>query len=213
MIMVHRWLVSLLLLLNLFQLALGVEVVVDGTGGTTEEQSTKSYAPEVIQLASTFPPDVLSEDLALKVAAKLEYVKTAEFLLEAFVMEYGSAASVMLAELKDATELELLETMGEIVQGIFDADTMFDETDPATFLKEMEEDGFFDDVDPELMDEYRMNPRKIQTDTKEGLMYEFIAVSQAAGYVKIKALEDMGYQPLTDEEIAQVEAAKAKQQQ
>lgn len=212
------WLVTLLWL-RLFGAIANVEVEVGETGETitttddTENSTTTKYSAEVIQLASTFPKEVLPDDLALKVAAKLDYIKRATFLLESFATEYGSQASVMLSELNDATPIELLETMGEVVQGIEDANTMFDGTTAEEVMKEMEEDGFFDDIDSGLMDEYRMNPRKIQDDTKEGLLYEFIAVAQAAGYVEIPTVSEHEsvFEPLTDEEAAALAAKKQQQ--
>jgi hypothetical protein len=69
--------------------------------------------------------------------------------------------------------------------GIEDADHMYDDQTPGQVLEQMEQEGFFADVTDDIKVEYQLNPRKIMDDTKEGLMYEFIAIAQKAGYIVI----------------------------
>jgi hypothetical protein len=167
------------------------------TSTTKEEKTTKTYSPEAIQLANTFPTDVFLDnpdgnDLALKVAAKVLYCRRARNLLEVFRTQYTSAASIYLTDLEnnvDAGPHDYLTALGEIVKGMEDADRLYDDQTPSQLLAQMEQEGFFADVSAEIMVEYQLNPRKIIDDTKEGLLYEFIAIAQKAGYITIEKNE------------------------
>jgi hypothetical protein len=164
----------------------------DTSTSTTKEEKTK-YSPEAIQLANTFPTDVFLDnpdgnDLALKVAAKVLYCRRARNLLEVFRTQYTSAASIYLTDLEnnvDAGPHDYVTALGEIVRGMEDADRLYDDQTPSQLLAQMEQEGFFADVSAEIMVEYQLNPRKVIDDTKEGLLYEFIAIAQKAGYLTI----------------------------
>jgi hypothetical protein len=167
------------------------------TTSTKEEKTTKTYSPEAIQLANTFPTDVFLDnpdgnDLALKVAAKVLYCRRARNLLEVFRTQYTSAASIYLTDLEnnvDAGPHDYVTALGEIVRGMEDADRLYDDQTPSQLLAQMEQEGFFTDVSAEIMVEYQLNPRKIIDDTKEGLLYEFIAIASKAGYLTIEKNE------------------------
>jgi hypothetical protein len=163
------------------------------TTTTNTEKTTKSYSPDAIQLANTFPTDVFLDnpdgnDLALKVAAKVLFCRRARNLLEVFRTQYTSAMSIYLTDLEnnaDAGPHDYLKALGELVTGMEDADRMYEDQTPSQILAQMEQEGFFTDVS-EIMVEYQLNPRKVIDDTKEGLLYEFIAIAQKAGYITIE---------------------------
>lgn len=213
-----RWLALVLLLVSLLvvnhddngmMIVSAMEVEVDVSGGqatttktnddattTTTKKQTKprTYSPEAIQLASTFPTDVFLDDpdgndLALKVASKILYCRRSRNLLEVFTKAYTSASSLFLQDLEKSDvptgPNEYLAALGEIVRGIEDADHMYDDQTPGQVLEQLEQEGFFADVSDDVKVEYQLNPRKIMDDTKEGLMYEFIGVAQKAGYIVI----------------------------
>jgi hypothetical protein len=205
-LLVLALLVSLLVVNHDGIVVSAMDVEVDASGGqatttndatTTKEEKKpqRTYNPEVIQLASTFPTDVFLDnpdgnELALKVASKILYCRRSRNLLEVFTKAYTSASSLYLQDLEKnidppAGPNEYLAALGEIIHGIEDADHMYDDQTPGQVLAQMEQEGFFADVTDDIKVEYQLNPRKIMDDTKEGLMYEFIAIAQKAGYIVI----------------------------
>jgi hypothetical protein len=199
-----RWLVLVLLLVSLLVVnhdgivVSAMDVEVDASGGqatttttndatTTKEQKKppRTYSPEVIQLASTFPTDVFLDnpdgnELALKVASKILYCRRSRNLLEVFTKAYTSASSLYLQDLEKSIDPpagpnEYFAALGEIIQGIEDADHMYDDQTPGQVLAQMEQEGFFADVTDDIKVEYQLNPRKIMDDTKEGAGYIVIA--------------------------------------
>jgi len=94
----------------------------------------------------------------------------------------------MLAEMKAANPKEFEATAGsekvELVRGLLQAyeelkllDTLFQ--DPERALRLMVEEGM---VEKEKIPMYEKNPQQLETDTRKGLYFMFVALAEAAGY-------------------------------
>lgn len=166
------------------------QVQIDGSGGTTTTKETSSYPMAVIQLANTFPKGVLtSEDLELRVAAKIENLKKEEFLLEFFALADSFESSLFLARMKNPTPSQFLETLGQITIVLEETSAKFDGKDDEAILKILAEDETWHDLDPSAWEDYRRHPKKFPEHHQQFLSYELAAVAEAAGYLEIETMQ------------------------